>query len=94
MPTLLRHIMPILLAVLIGWQGIAFAEHKGSHHHESSIDHHCVLCALGLTSTPPPTSDQIPPLLGNFEAFEYAFSSYSLRNPIAKARDPPNQNVK
>ncbi|MDD1780246.1 hypothetical protein LRP49_03440 [Enterovibrio sp. ZSDZ35] len=91
MSTLLRNIMPLLLAILIGWQGVAFAEHKGSHHHETSIDHHCVLCALGLPSTSPPTSTQILPLIGNFETFEYTFSSYSLRNPIANARDPPNK---
>ncbi|KXF80821.1 hypothetical protein [Enterovibrio coralii] len=86
---LLRNVLPLLLAVMIGWQGIAFAEHKGSHHHEASIDHHCVLCALGLPSTTPPTSELLVSPATFPQEFDYLFSSLSLDETAANARDPP-----
>ncbi|MGF1768398.1 hypothetical protein L4D06_13600 [Enterovibrio makurazakiensis] len=49
---LLRKVLlPLCLAVLLGWQGFVFAEHQASHQHTFQSDNHCALCAIGLPFT-------------------------------------------
>ncbi|WP_325894118.1 hypothetical protein [Grimontia sp. NTOU-MAR1] len=43
-----RKLLPLLLAVFLGWQGFAVAHHKGEHHHQHKVDHECMLCVLGM----------------------------------------------
>ncbi|MEZ8140977.1 hypothetical protein [Enterovibrio sp. FF113] len=82
-------LLPLLLAVLIGWQGLAVAEHKASHQHSLNTDHHCALCAMGAPAIA--SNDAIPsaPLVSGYMPSGYVSQSPQTSLLEPKARAPP-----
>lgn len=85
----LRTILPLLFAVLLGWQGIVGAHHQGEHQHSANIDHHCALCVL---STAAAKSDTVTPTLQRQQIITqvaHYLSPLSFHGIPPKARAPP-----
>ncbi|MBE1273762.1 hypothetical protein [Enterovibrio baiacu] len=86
---LFRRGLPLILVVLLGWQGLLVAEHKGSHHHELKTDAHCTICVLG---SPAVLGHDLPtPVTWLVESGESTFlvSLPLIVSITAKARSPP-----
>lgn len=84
-----RKLLPLLLAVLLGWQSFAVAHHKGEHHHNHKVDHECTLCVLGM---PAIEVDVVDSPLNNILTFVEPplwLSSLSTAHIGQKARSPP-----
>ncbi len=87
---LLRNVLlPLCLAVLLGWQGFAFSEHQASHQHSFKSDHHCALCAMGVPfTTPPNVAIPVVKAIG-YVTFDVPCSPPQTLSFAPKARAPP-----
>ncbi|WP_407334101.1 hypothetical protein [Enterovibrio sp. 27052020O] len=84
-----QFLLPFLLAVLLGWQGFAVAEHKASYQHALNTDHHCALCAMSAPAIA--STDVVAPVVValGYQSSDYLVQSPQKAQPDANARAPP-----
>lgn len=88
-----RKLLSLLLVVLLGWQGILFAYHKGEHSHPVRTDHQCMLCALGVTGVYTRALEVVPQPIG-FSHYIHAMLPFLSAIVVPqKARSPPNERI-
>ncbi|STQ75602.1 hypothetical protein [Grimontia hollisae] len=88
-----RTLLSLLLVVLLGWQGVAFAHHKGEHHHSVNIDHQCMLCALGVAGVETRALSVVPQPIGFTHPTHAILPFFSVIVVPQKARSPPNERI-
>ncbi len=84
-----RKLLPLLLAILLGWQSVAVAQHLGEHHHAGKVDYQCTLCALALPviqATQPSLDVDVPAISTKVE---YALTFHAIPAIAPQARAPP-----